>query len=479
MKEAGRFYGHIDAMRQVQKLRSFEFGARMLLMLVGAVFTWALIGLTVVIWWAIAYFACVAIEKALLHFNPEADSRRFFALVLVVSFISASVYAFLPIYLWLHPNEIYKFGTVTLVVTAMINVVLIRAQVWQVSAAYTIPIALTFLTMASTYWQGPFGGMYFWMAITVSLLIFAYFLVAVRGSFLTQKRLLSTQKQFFESQKKESIGTLASGIAHDFNNLLNVAQGNLELLRETPDGPERDVFIEEALAACLRAAALTRQLSALGRKGTPAPQKVRPIKALEETLQLVSRVVPATIELSNSVEPGLPQVRVDETTFQAALLNLAINARDAMPSGGKMEFTARLLRREDERPYGLDREPYVAFTVADTGTGVDTRVMGRIFDPFFTTKAKDQGTGLGLAMVDGFARQSGGIVHVESTPGAGSRFTIYLPAVGMRGTIPPMTLPQPAKKAVKETPGIRLGGFSGAPQPMAAMVRTPPQRRTA
>ncbi|MFH1739058.1 MAG: PAS domain S-box protein [bacterium] len=248
---------------------------------------------------------------------------------------------------------------------------------------------------------------------------------------VTERRLL--EQQLYQSQKMESIGRLAGGVAHDFNNLLNVILGysNLMLEHLSPDDPlsKRAQAIQNAGE---RAAALTRQLLAFSRKQVLEPKVVSLNAVVNEAKELLQRLIGEDIELNLALAPALGQVKVDPGQMTQVIMNLAVNARDAMPNGGKLSFeTANVMLKDDyvaRRPL-VSPGPYIMLAVSDTGVGIDQKTQERIFEPFFTTKEKGKGTGLGLSTVYGIVKQSGGFIWVYSEPGQGTTFKIYLPWV--------------------------------------------------
>ncbi len=422
------YSARLDVLRRAERVRSAEFLARLLLTFIGTAAGTLLLDIQFLPFWLQFYYAAIGLEKFLLWRWPQAHSRGFFYLMVAISALIASVYAALPVYLWLHENPSLKYGAMILMVGGVLNVFLVRARVWEISAAYMVPLAIAFLVLAASTWEAPYGGPLFYTCAILSLAIILYFVIAVFEANRAHRAFLDTQRQFFQAQKMEAIGTLAGGIAHDFNNMLSIIQGNLEMMQMTDNDTMREAFASEAVTACWRGAALTRQLLSLGRTSMLEPQRLDPGQAIFEVERLVRRVVPAGIGLSAEADPELPPVLADETTLQAALLNLAINARDAMPDGGHMHFEARCVPAEGPRPDWLPQGEFVALSVSDTGEGIPEPILGKVFDPFFSTKPKGRGTGLGLAMVDGFARQSNGHARAESPPGEGTCVTLYLPA---------------------------------------------------
>ncbi len=268
----------------------------------------------------------------------------------------------------------------------------------------------------------------------------------------TEERLRQTEEQYRQAQKMEAVGQLAGGVAHDFNNLLTVISGHTELLLNDPaaGGLARD-SLEQVRDATRRAAALTRQLLAFSRKQVLVPAVLDLRAIVTDMGRMLRRLIGEHIELVVSVDPDLWPVRADQGQIEQALLNLAINARDAMPGGGTLTILAAN-REPVARPAGEGpRGRAVALSVRDTGVGIDPAVRDRIFEPFFTTKPRGQGTGLGLAMVYGIVKQSGGSIAVDSTPGAGTTFTLLLPAEDRPAVATPAPPRAPSARAGPHT----------------------------
>ena len=239
------------------------------------------------------------------------------------------------------------------------------------------------------------------------------------------------ETQISQARRMDAIGTLAGGVAHDFNNMLMVISAYAELGLDSlaKDDPLWR-HLQEILSASRRASELTRQLLAFGRKQVQRLQVVSLNSVVEETCGMLPCVIGEDVELRLDLGQGLGQVRIDSGQISQVLLNLSINARDAMPNGGKLSISTRLSDGRDddagERPE-VPASGYILLTVADTGQGIAEEDLPRIFEPFYTTKPEGAGTGLGLAMVYGIIRQSDGFIAVRSQPGVGSMFKIYLP----------------------------------------------------
>jgi PAS domain S-box-containing protein len=244
---------------------------------------------------------------------------------------------------------------------------------------------------------------------------------------VTERKVL--EEQFRQAQKMEAVGRLAGGVAHDFNNILNVILGYAELtLRTVEEGDRRRRNLLEIRKAAEHAAALTRQLLAFGRGQVLQPRVLDLNAALAEIGRMVRRLIGEDVELVTTPGADLGRVKADPAQLTQVVLNLAVNARDAMPEGGTLTIETANVDL-DGRSEGLPAGPYVLLSVTDTGCGIPQNIQEHIFEPFFTTKEKDKGTGLGLATVYGIVKQSGGAITVESEPGAGSTFRIYLPRV--------------------------------------------------
>jgi PAS domain S-box-containing protein len=267
---------------------------------------------------------------------------------------------------------------------------------------------------------------------------------------ITDRKLL--EEQFMQAQKMEAVGRLSGGIAHDFNNLLGVMIGYAEFLQEELDGGSRlRSSADEILKAGKKAAALTRQLLAFSRQQVLDPKVLDLNAIIGDVDQLLRRVIGEDVQLETDLEPVLGRVKADHSQIEQVLMNLAVNARDAMPNGGRLTIRTRNVDVDAAllpQHYRNPPENCICLTVSDTGDGMDAATKARAFEPFFTTKEKGKGTGLGLSTVYGVVKQSGGHIHIESAPGEGTTFRIYLPR----------TAEAPAAEAAKREPvHVRCG----------------------
>ncbi len=250
----------------------------------------------------------------------------------------------------------------------------------------------------------------------------------------------SLEEELRHAQKMEAVGRLAGGIAHDFNNVLTAIQGHTQFLIDGLQDDSRlleDAHVVQRSAE--RAKRLTQQLLAFSRKQILKATVLDVRVVLQELEELIRPLIGEDVILSISTEEHAAYVEVDPGQFEQVLLNLVVNARDAMPAGGELHISTQPTdhsRFEDRVPDEVEPGPYVVLEVRDTGTGMDMEVLDRLFEPFFTTKELGKGTGLGLSTVYGIIRQSGGHIAVESEPGAGTTFTVYLPQVEARDAAP-------------------------------------------
>ena len=244
--------------------------------------------------------------------------------------------------------------------------------------------------------------------------------------------LMQAEEKLRQSQKMEAVGQLTGGLAHDFNNLLAGISGALELMnRRIHQGRLSDVdkYMVAAQGSAKRAAVLTQRLLAFSRRQTLEPRATNVNTLMYGMAELIQRTAGPGIQIETSGAVDAWTAFVDVSQLENALLNLCINARDAMPEGGRIQLQThnRWLDLDTARGYDLTEGPYLCLSVTDTGTGMSPEVMAHVFEPFFTTKPIGQGTGLGLSMIYGFAQQSGGQVHLQSTQGEGTCVSLYLP----------------------------------------------------
>jgi PAS domain S-box-containing protein len=252
---------------------------------------------------------------------------------------------------------------------------------------------------------------------------------------LTHETLEQTREALFRSQKMEAVGQLTGGVSHDFNNILSVILGNVELLhlylqrKRRAKDPEVEDMIESIIRAALHGKELTGQLLAFSGRRLLNPQPIDVNALVEEMVRMLGRTLGASVDVAVELSPNAGVALVDAAALEAAVVNIALNARDAMPEGGSILI--RTSRAEITAPPAADDDlapgPYAVLAIQDPGIGMSPEVASRAFEPFFTTKAGSGGTGLGLSMVYGFAKQTGGTATIDSAPGRGTTVRIFLP----------------------------------------------------
>jgi PAS domain S-box-containing protein len=281
-------------------------------------------------------------------------------------------------------------------------------------------------------WRVRKDGTFFWASVVIDpirdedgkLLGFAKITRDISERREAQLNLEKIQRQLAESQKLDALGQLTGGVAHDFNNLLMIISGNLHTLRKLAGNDAKGVRAVQAIeTASQRGASLTRQLLTFARRQSVNPQTVDPADRIRSVREVLDAALGGSVQLVIDVADGIWPVMVDAAEFETALVNLVINARDAMPDGGSVTVRASNTYIDD----GNRKGDHVAIKVEDTGVGIAPDIAVKVFDPFFTTKPVGKGTGLGLSQVHGFAHQAGGTVTVASELGKGTAFTICLP----------------------------------------------------
>jgi PAS domain S-box-containing protein len=274
-------------------------------------------------------------------------------------------------------------------------------------------------------WRVRKDGSFFWASVVIDpirndageLLGFAKITRDISERKQAQEKLVAMQRQLAESQKFDALGQLTGGVAHDFNNLLMVISGSLHAIRKEITGEKALRALQSIDGASQRAASLTRQLLTFARRQNVQPQSIKLSGRLDALRDVLNSGLGSVVTITIDVADDVWDVVVDPNEFETALVNLVINARDAMPEGGSVVVTAK----------NITETAQVAISVADTGVGIPDDIAAKVFDPFFTTKAVGKGTGLGLSQVHGFAHQAGGAVGLKSALGNGTTITIYLP----------------------------------------------------
>lgn len=304
-------------------------------------------------------------------------------------------------------------------------------------------------------WRVRKDGSRFWASVVVdairddmgNLLGFAKVTRDFTERLAAQHALERAREALFQSQKLEAVGQLTGGVAHDFNNLLMVISSSLDLIgKRLPDDEKLQALLRNAALAAQRGAALTQRMLAFARRQDLDRKPVDLPVLVRDMSELLQRSLGPAIRIETRFPLALRRVHTDANQLETALLNLVVNARDAMPEGGPLIIAAREESIAKEHPTGLPKGHYVCFSVTDEGEGMDEETLSRAAEPFFTTKGVGKGTGLGLSMVQGFAEQSGGRLVIESKKGQGTKVSIWLPIAKINDN------PEPAAEAAEDIP---------------------------
>jgi PAS domain S-box-containing protein len=295
-------------------------------------------------------------------------------------------------------------------------------------------------------WRVRKDGSFFWASVVIDsikeggrLIGFAKITRDITERREASLKLERMQKQLAESQKLDALGQLTGGVAHDFNNLLMVFGGSAQVLKKYADDEKSQRAVEAIESAARRGAALTSQLLTFARRQNVNPQTIHLSERIDAVREVLNMGVGGTVQLTTDVKDDVWPIKVDIAELETALVNLVINAKDAMPGGGAISISAENVRLNDEANKG----DFVVIRVADTGAGIPPDIVEKVFDPFFTTKPVGKGTGLGLSQVHGFAYQAGGLVELCSELGQGTTVTISLPR-DQTGTVSENSRPSPS-----------------------------------
>lgn len=423
------YWPRITAMVHLELGSPVEFTARYVFVTIAAILIYVSTGNALVPLWCFLYlFANMAYSIALKYARPPISWTAYMGFVLL-NCVSSGLYVSLPIYMWTTDETALKivsaFGLMGL---ALFN--LARHNTRDMLALWDMTLLVASCLYIGFYEAGQVGNVeQKAMLIVGTLTMCIYYIISQLSSLSIHEKLQETRIRSAQSQKMEAIGRLTGGVAHDFNNILTVVKGNLELHAITTDPQEREKIIAEAQNAASRAASVISQLLAFSRQASLHPESVEIETFLKDLHPLIRSVLKENIDFNINCSDDLPPILVDANQLSSAILNLAINARDAMPSGGELRIETHLATSLSE-VLGDPLLPrnYVVVEVKDTGTGIPESALGKVSEPFYTTKPVGEGSGLGLSMVRGFTEQSGGGMHIGSKTGVGTVISLYLPA---------------------------------------------------
>lgn len=412
-----------------------EFGARRELVIrclgiaAGGIAVWIYEGSLIGPAWAVVYFIGLLANYLALRPRVGTEQRSVF-LCFATYFVTAITYLSLPLYMIVMGDAALSFCA-ALAVMAYAVFTLFRSEPPQLVAPFDIAVGWVCASVAAfSFWHVGTTFMAQGLIVMMCLVVGFYYSMALIATRATRAELRLAVQRSFEAQKMESIGRLSGGIAHDFNNILTVLQGNLELYHEVPNGPEQDALVDEARAAGVRATALVSQLLAFARRAPLETRAHDANKVVEELSTLAQRLLPVSIQFENRVPEAGVCVLADANGLHSALLNLILNANDAMEGRGSVVLALDVVSGPAPEGSAIPSmsltNSHLRFSVADDGPGMSKDVERRALEPFFTTKSVGKGSGLGLSMAVGFAEQSSGALRIKTST-AGTIVAMHLP----------------------------------------------------
>ena len=433
------FTQKFEQIREMERLESKELIVQVILVGTCCLLGWFFLGLWQLLPWFITCYGLIVLEKLLLNRNSQKSYKDRYYFHLGLSFCIASAAATLPIFLWLHGGEVFYFAVLAYLVGATLNTFLIRSRSWQVMLCYLIPNSSVFVVISVSFLGAGRSMEETVLAIVIAVAIVIYFATSIVEATRQYRELLSTQQKLLHSQKLETLGTLSGGIAHDFNNLLGVISGNLELLKDGSTVRDQSEMLSQAITATERAATFTQRLLAFGRRSHLVNKAVDINSLFSELKEFSLRLLPENIDIEFEAQANVRSVLADESALHASIMNLTVNARDAQKNGGLIIVSAQNYQSsvgfKGYTPIENPNRPYVQISVKDFGSGIAPAMLPEVFEPYVTSKRAREGSGLGLAMVLGFARQSSGGVRITSELEQGTTVDLLLPAASPSSAI--------------------------------------------
>lgn len=421
----------MSEIKALESIRNGEVSRRVVVLGLAALAVTVIYDTRLFLGWFVAYLGYVALFQYALMRTPDRANAGQFAVILGFGVIDAVIYSAVVVLAWMQEPVVFKYVGLVAIHAAMMNCVSQRATEPLLAVTNATVLGIVCLTL-------PFLDLYLYgnreNYIVLMIILYTsatYFAISLNQSIQAHRmRKLSVMREA-DRIKLESLGQLTGGVAHDFNNLLTVILGNMDLRRELENEEDREELLTEVEVAARKAAQLTNQLLVYSRRSALEPELTGLEPPLRRAESLLTRLLPASVRLAIDLPPGLPQIEVDVGKFEIVVVNLVLNGRDAMPSGGVIRISARISTPEDRRRSGqeveLEDRAYLALTVVDQGMGIPKDMLARVLEPYFTTKAVGKGSGLGLPMALGFAEQSGGALSIDSVEGQGTDVTLWFP----------------------------------------------------
>ncbi|MEM8547806.1 MAG: hypothetical protein AAGF46_06560, partial [Pseudomonadota bacterium] len=364
----GYYREKIDELRAVEHEGSYEYPVQVVLVGTAVTLGWLLVGHWQLMVWFGAVYGLMTIERYLHRRTPQPYSRATYYGYLILATSIGLAAGSLPVFLWTFEAPIYHFAALVYLVGAVLNTFVVRSHAWPSLLCYVVPNALAIIAIG-----GQFVMRQGWQPITIIAVVLSawlslYLVIMVRESVRHVLTARETTRELLQAQKAETLANFAGGVAHDFNNLLGVIYASLEQARSEEDDHQRRTLVDQALVAVERSAGLTKQLLTVGRQSTLQKESIDLKAFMQELEQFLLRIIPASVKVRVSREPALRLLDSEPALLQSMLLNLAMNARDAMPGGGTMDIRVDMANIEAPRPVSsgtMKPGLYAAFSVTD------------------------------------------------------------------------------------------------------------------
>jgi len=429
---ASRYGAQVLALRENLVGSPLEFISRFALSGVGVLLlAWIVEDPYLLIWLCAFGVLQFAMYAYLLTRRVDATRSEYLA-ALVFCGLNVATYLSLPAYLWTSGTILDQYSAIFFIAGYAIYTLTRDGTVRALAIIEAAPLMLLVLYIAHDFATVHLTMINGTTPILMTLIILAYYLLGLRETFVTRRRLRQTETRVLAAERLEAVGRLTGGVAHDFNNILTAVLGHLELHDALRDPQEKSASLRAAYEAASRAVRLTAQLLFFARK---ARLQATPTDACLYVTELADRlriILPGDVTLRTSIPTGLPQILVDRGHLDTVLLHLILNARESMADRGEirlaLDMTQETTLRRMQGGTQLNPGRYCVIRVEDDGAGIAPDDLDRVFEPFYSTKSRGQSSGLGLSMAAGFADQSGGALAVQSQPGFGTQVMLFLPA---------------------------------------------------
>ena len=422
-----RFEKERDIMVLAEEKSALEFVGRHLLILVVVVVGAFLFSVVFPLMWFVVYFATSLCTISLLRSLRKEPVFRTYLLTLGVYTTRVILFRGLILYLWLRPENAAHYVAMFMLLGSVRYSLNIKSRVASYYVIQSVGdfVILSALALAIFLYEHDEGAAILGGVVAIAIVL--YYIVTFFQGRVGLREIEELELRTRQSEKMQAIGRLTGGVAHDFNNILTVIMGNLQLYREMKEQSERDELVDEAEEAARKALLLTSQLLAFSRQSQLNFTDINLQELFEEFSGMARRVLPENIVFKTETELDIRTARSDRAQLETALLNLILNARDAMKKGGTLTISARNRDIETRNEFGLQAGQYIGIDVSDQGDGIERTDINKVFDPYFTTKPVGEGSGMGLPSVKGFTEQSGGGVALSSATGEGTTVTLLLP----------------------------------------------------